>query len=655
MQNSLLVAEKRGEEKQLHLQKQQQQQNTMPQTRRSKVISMRKPVTRSSSPLPPAANANLNQNDDGKQQEDPHGKADPDRQSSTQTTAAASPQRRQRRRSTMSISNSTKSKQTVDDKNSPTTRTSPGRRRQSLRNSASVQRDPSPRKTDKKQSVGIQDNAGDSARLQNGVESSNDAAALQRLSEELQLANQESKIVPIDQLHQKLPPKPGDLLPPKAIIRINLSAGREKRSIRQQSSSTASQSQLFSETALNHDYCDFCNQSGELVCCESCPRSFHYQCCQPPMDREDYDKLDHWYCPICLQKKVKPRSYEGIFSNLMQNMDSRVKPKAFALPSSIRRYFAGVHCESSTGDYMDESDYRSPQSKRATASINDVDGGNSNNPSSLQSTTAEDGGKSGSAIHFCHQCGQSFVKGTLISCDYCPLHFHMDCLNPPLTIPPQQKDRKWKCPAHADEQRYRRVRKARNANNTIHDVLLEDPALANDGNIEVVLSQRTLDFYNAHYRSRINYRTPEESILLNFVQKAQANHQEEQLKQQELLKSKIIKLAIPKYEDHSKPSDLAVKLEPLIDHHTEQSSSSQVLQQQRPKRPRYNTRSSVSLSDIEEMEVEQQNVNNELADVSDDHQSPTSCIALQVASKDEQNLWLESLASFLQEIGSHLK
>lgn len=20
------------------------------------------------------------------------------------------------------------------------------------------------------------------------------------------------------------------------------------------------------------------------------------------MDREDYDKLDHWYCPICLQK-----------------------------------------------------------------------------------------------------------------------------------------------------------------------------------------------------------------------------------------------------------------------------------------------------------------------------------------------------------------
>jgi len=35
----------------------------------------------------------------------------------------------------------------------------------------------------------------------------------------------------------------------------------------------------------------------------------------------------------------------------------------------------------------------------------------------------------------------------LIQCDYCPLLFHMDCLDPPLTTLPAGK---WMCPNHVE-------------------------------------------------------------------------------------------------------------------------------------------------------------------------------------------------------------
>jgi hypothetical protein len=37
----------------------------------------------------------------------------------------------------------------------------------------------------------------------------------------------------------------------------------------------------------------------------------------------------------------------------------------------------------------------------------------------------------------------------IISCDYCPLHWHMDCLDPPMTAIPG-RERKWMCPNHIE-------------------------------------------------------------------------------------------------------------------------------------------------------------------------------------------------------------
>lgn len=38
----------------------------------------------------------------------------------------------------------------------------------------------------------------------------------------------------------------------------------------------------------------------------------------------------------------------------------------------------------------------------------------------------------------------------ILSCDYCNLHFHLDCLDPPLTSMPSF-GKKWMCPNHADQ------------------------------------------------------------------------------------------------------------------------------------------------------------------------------------------------------------
>lgn len=45
----------------------------------------------------------------------------------------------------------------------------------------------------------------------------------------------------------------------------------------------------------------------------------------------------------------------------------------------------------------------------------------------------------------CFECGKSCKRAPLIACDYCPLFFHQDCLDPPLTAFPSGR---WMCPNH---------------------------------------------------------------------------------------------------------------------------------------------------------------------------------------------------------------
>lgn len=44
-------------------------------------------------------------------------------------------------------------------------------------------------------------------------------------------------------------------------------------------------------------------------------------------------------------------------------------------------------------------------------------------------------------------CSRSCRVGPMLACDYCPLLFHLDCLDPPLTTAPTHR---WMCPNHPE-------------------------------------------------------------------------------------------------------------------------------------------------------------------------------------------------------------
>jgi hypothetical protein len=51
-------------------------------------------------------------------------------------------------------------------------------------------------------------------------------------------------------------------------------------------------------------------------------------------------------------------------------------------------------------------------------------------------------------LTLCFVSYRSCRKAPLVACDYCPLLFHQDCLDPPLTSLPTGR---WMCPNHAEQ------------------------------------------------------------------------------------------------------------------------------------------------------------------------------------------------------------
>jgi curved DNA-binding protein CbpA len=48
----------------------------------------------------------------------------------------------------------------------------------------------------------------------------------------------------------------------------------------------------------NDSVCHFCRLEGELLCCDGCPRTFHFLCLVPPMRKADMPEGE-WFCQFC--------------------------------------------------------------------------------------------------------------------------------------------------------------------------------------------------------------------------------------------------------------------------------------------------------------------------------------------------------------------
>ncbi|KAG5366657.1 hypothetical protein CJU89_1095 [Yarrowia sp. B02] len=264
-------------------------------------------------------------------------------------------------------------------------------------------------------------------------------------------------------------------------------------------------------TKDNDDFCDACKGLGRFLCCEACPKSFHFACSDPPYDDESLPD-GQWFCKECKARRFPPMpAPKGIFSQLL-NRISRTNPKEYRLPKSIREYFEGV----STGPFGEYSDDHEKTEKDITLALDDREVG--------IVRTLDKNGK----LLECFKCGKNGLNGRgITSCDYCPTAWHLDCIDPPLANV-KMLGRKWKCPNHVDNviSLPRKPKKMK-----LVDTDLQR-GFVNDGNIEVLLDAgdddvplavkpSLADLRRAKMREMVidgvAYRLPEAGIKLDFI------------------------------------------------------------------------------------------------------------------------------------------
>ena len=47
----------------------------------------------------------------------------------------------------------------------------------------------------------------------------------------------------------------------------------------------------------HQDYCEVCQQGGEIILCDTCPRAYHLVCFDPELEQAPEGK---WSCPHCV-------------------------------------------------------------------------------------------------------------------------------------------------------------------------------------------------------------------------------------------------------------------------------------------------------------------------------------------------------------------
>jgi len=115
----------------------------------------------------------------------------------------------------------------------------------------------------------------------------------------------------------------------------------------------------------------------------------------------------------------------------------------------------------------------------------------------------------------CYNCdgaANPAQRRRIISCDFCDQHWHLDCLDPPMTgMPPPT--RKWMCPLHSDivVPRKRQPKQTQLVN-------VDRPYHPNNGDIVVVPRQepQLQQEVDEMTVNRVRYQVPEQHIILDF-------------------------------------------------------------------------------------------------------------------------------------------
>ena len=231
---------------------------------------------------------------------------------------------------------------------------------------------------------------------------------------------------------------------------------------------------------INEDVCSSCGGLGNFICCDACPRSFHFTCAEPPLDPQNLPE-DNWYCNECRQRERSSDDADLVADDqkdiwgLMIGKVGGMNPKCFVMPRRFRyqpkeedlinlqtgQLFNNPPAVTTTpNSHVQPSPENLPSTNIVINNLVKIDHCGyelvAPNISSLKSPSG-----------YCHCCGRfgltkvgltkteelTNVPGDpryhrpIMSCSICPLYWHLDCLDTPLVnFPPPSVT--WTCPIH---------------------------------------------------------------------------------------------------------------------------------------------------------------------------------------------------------------
>uniref|UniRef100_A0A3P9M012 Chromodomain helicase DNA binding protein 3 n=1 Tax=Oryzias latipes TaxID=8090 RepID=A0A3P9M012_ORYLA len=70
----------------------------------------------------------------------------------------------------------------------------------------------------------------------------------------------------------------------------------------------------------HQDYCEVCQQGGEIILCDTCPRAYHLVCLEPELDKAPEGK---WSCPHCEKEGIQWEAKDDDFEDFEEDSEDR--------------------------------------------------------------------------------------------------------------------------------------------------------------------------------------------------------------------------------------------------------------------------------------------------------------------------------------------
>ncbi|KAF6724469.1 Chromodomain-helicase-DNA-binding protein 5 [Oryzias melastigma] len=84
----------------------------------------------------------------------------------------------------------------------------------------------------------------------------------------------------------------------------------------------------------HQDYCEVCQQGGEIILCDTCPRAYHLVCLEPELDKAPEGK---WSCPHCEKEGIQWEAKDEDFEDFEEDSEDRVISESQPIKGRVQK------------------------------------------------------------------------------------------------------------------------------------------------------------------------------------------------------------------------------------------------------------------------------------------------------------------------------